>query len=294
MNPTALPLLDWRVCPTGRPDEPLRMQRLEALAARAPGVAHAHRFWLLLHVARGAGVLHLPGQALALQPGQLVLLPPGPVLGWALAAGSRGEVVCFLADYYLASFPAPGLPAGPGPWALVLPPAERAEVPALLRGLARTLAEPNADPAQARAYLHLLLALAFPAAPAPQGGRAAAVARQFAQLLEAHFRTLHAVRDYAARLHLSPDHLCACCRQYLGHPARQLIGARVLAEARHLLGTTGLSVAEVGYALGFEDASHFGRFFRQHAGCSPRAYRQNPALYQKNLENGQLPGRPGG
>jgi AraC family transcriptional activator of pobA len=100
------------------------------------------------------------------------------------------------------------------------------------------------------------------------------VARQFALLLEAHFRTLHAVRDYATRLHLSP--------------VRQLIGARVLAEARHLLGTTGLTVAEVGYALGFEDASHFGRFFRQHAGCSPRAYRQNPALYQKNLENGQL------
>jgi hypothetical protein len=65
----------------------------------------------------------------------------------ALAAGGRGEVVCFLGDYYLASFPAPGLPAGPGPWALVLHPAERTEVPALLRGLARTLAEPAADPA---------------------------------------------------------------------------------------------------------------------------------------------------
>ena len=175
------------------------------------------------------------------------------------------------------------------------PPAERAEVPALLRGLARTLAEPAADPTQARAYLHLLLALAFPAAaPAPLPGRGAAVARQFVQLLEAHFRTLHAVRDYAARLHLSPDHLCACCRQHLGRPARQLIGARVLVEARHLLGTTGLSVAEVGYALGFEDASHFGRFFRQHAGCSPRTYRQNPALGQKNPENDQPPGTGGG
>ncbi len=64
----------------------------------------------------------------------------------------------------------------------------------------------------------------------------------------------------------------------------------MLAEARHLLGTTGLSAAEVGYALGFENASHFGRFFRQHAGCSPRAYRQNPALGQKKPENDQPPG----
>jgi AraC family transcriptional activator of pobA len=35
-----------------------------------------------------------------------------------------------------------------------------------------------------------------------------------------------------------------------------------------------LSVAEVGYLIGFSDPAYFTRFFTRHAGVSPRAYRQ--------------------
>jgi len=38
---------------------------------------------------------------------------------------------------------------------------------------------------------------------------------------------------------------------------------------------TNLSVAEIGYAIGFSDPAYFSRFFTRHAGCSPRAYRRD-------------------
>ncbi|WP_208308464.1 AraC family transcriptional regulator [Hymenobacter defluvii] len=291
MKAPPVSLLDLRVCPTGRPAEPLRMQRLEALAAHAPGQTRAHQFWLLLYVAGGTGRVCLPTQALTLRPGRLLLLPPGTVLAWDLAPTCRGEAVCFAADYYLAQFARPGLPTDLVPHTRDLPPAGRAEVRQLLAHLARALAEPAGAPATARAYLHLLLTLTLAAssspdellAPAPSLGRLA----HFGQLLDAHFRTHKTVRAYAAWLHLTPDHLNALCRRQLGHTAHQLIQARVLAEARHLLRHGALSVAEVGYALGFDDASHFGRFFRRHLGCSPRAYQQNPDYGRQNPETGQ-------
>lgn len=219
------------------------------------------------------------GRPLALRAGQLVLLPPGPVLAWALPTACRGEAVCFAADFYLAQFPAPGLPAGPGPWVRNLPPAEQAEAPGLLRALARTLADPAGEPAKARAYLHLLLTLAVPGAEAASApGRSSEAVRRFGQLLDAHFRAHKTVQAYADLLHLTADHLNVLCRQHLGHTASQLVQARVLAEARHLLRHSALPVGEVGYALGFEDASYFVRYFRQHTGHTPAAFRQNADL----------------
>ena len=44
-------------------------------------------------------------------------------------------------------------------------------------------------------------------------------------------------------------------------------------EARRALLYSNLSVAEIGYALGFADPGHFSRFFTRHAGQSPRAFR---------------------
>jgi AraC family transcriptional activator of pobA len=45
-------------------------------------------------------------------------------------------------------------------------------------------------------------------------------------------------------------------------------------EAQRSLAYTRMSVAEVGYTLGFEDPAYFSRAFRRHYGQSPSEYRQ--------------------
>ena len=278
MKTAPIPLLDVATCPTGRPGATLRLQQLAALAAHAPGTGRAYSFWLLLHVRRGRGCLWLAGQPLPLRAGHLVVLPPGPVVAWELGAACQGEGVCFTADMYLSQFPAPGLPAGPAPRLRYLPPAEQAEVRELLRGLARTLTDPAGRPEKARAYLHLLLTLALAGAATPPPAPRSEAARRFGTLLDAHFRTHKTVRAYADWLHLTADYLNVLCRRQWGRTASQLIRARVLAEARHLLRHLALPVGEVGYAVGFEDASYFVRYFRQHTGQTPAAFRKNPGF----------------
>ena len=46
-------------------------------------------------------------------------------------------------------------------------------------------------------------------------------------------------------------------------------------DARHLLADSTLDIAEIAYAVGFEDRNYFTLQFRKATGCSPRAYRQN-------------------
>jgi AraC family transcriptional activator of pobA len=53
-----------------------------------------------------------------------------------------------------------------------------------------------------------------------------------------------------------------------------MLDQRALLEARRLLRYGSLSVAEVGYALGFTDPAYFSRFFARHVGVSPAAFRK--------------------
>ena len=53
-----------------------------------------------------------------------------------------------------------------------------------------------------------------------------------------------------------------------------LIRQRRLLEAKRLLSHSDLTASEIGYRLRFRDPSYFGRFFRQGAGMTPAAFRE--------------------
>ena len=123
-----------------------------------------------------------------------------------------------------------------------------------------------------------MLELAARHYPAEDPAPAAALSRQqvraFSHLLNEHFRTQKTVAFYAERLHVSPNHLTAICRRVVGHPARDLILARVMAEAQRQLHHSADSVAQLAAALGYDDASYFSRAFKKHVGTTPEAFRR--------------------
>lgn len=106
---------------------------------------------------------------------------------------------------------------------------------------------------------------------------------KFTALVETHYPARHRVAQYAELLHLSPGHLNERVRQLSGQPALAHIRARLVLEAKRYLFHTSLSAAEISFALGFDDPSYFGRFFRRDTGHSPAAYRAaTREMYQQN------------
>lgn len=79
--------------------------------------------------------------------------------------------------------------------------------------------------------------------------------------------------DYAAEMGMSTGHLSRLCRTAKGLSASAYIEACLLQEACRLLAFTQLSVAEIGYRLGFPDPSYFSRRFRMGHGETPSLYR---------------------
>ncbi|WP_256010280.1 helix-turn-helix domain-containing protein [Desertivirga xinjiangensis] len=97
--------------------------------------------------------------------------------------------------------------------------------------------------------------------------------KNFQGKVNEHFREVREVGDYAAMLNISPGHLSEVVKMQSGKPAIKHIHERLVLEARRLLFHTSNSLKEIGFDLGFSDASYFNRFFKRETGVTPAEYR---------------------
>lgn len=118
--------------------------------------------------------------------------------------------------------------------------------------------------------------------PIAEGDRSSALIRTFKQLIEEHFRALlrgqatqvPSVQTLADDMRLHPNYLSTIIKSKTGKTVHDWISQRVLLEAQGLLRSTNLSIKEVAYQLGFNEANYFGKFFKKATGLTPGTYRK--------------------
>ncbi|MDO7886200.1 helix-turn-helix domain-containing protein [Hymenobacter cheonanensis] len=123
-----------------------------------------------------------------------------------------------------------------------------------------------------------------PARPYPAVATNAAerVTNLFMSLLEIQFpvtRPYHEpllknAQDFADRLAIHVNSLNRAVKEVTGRPTTAQIAERLTSEAKLLLHHTDWSVGDIADRLGFEYATYFHRFFKQHTGTTPLAFRQ--------------------
>lgn len=105
--------------------------------------------------------------------------------------------------------------------------------------------------------------------------REEAVCMQFMELLEQHYKQEHSVSFYANRLNLSARYVSVCVKIQTGETAIDAIANRIMEDAKKALRKCDMTISQISYALGFTDPSAFGRYFKIHAGVSPREWRDS-------------------
>jgi AraC family transcriptional activator of pobA len=104
--------------------------------------------------------------------------------------------------------------------------------------------------------------------------------KKFRELIEEQYTEVHDVAAYADQLNISAGYLGEVIKRQSGKNAIELIHERVALEAQRLLFHTDLSIKEISWQLGFEDASYFNRFFKRLIAETPMQYRkQNREMY---------------
>ena len=86
---------------------------------------------------------------------------------------------------------------------------------------------------------------------------------------------LRSAHDFSQRLSIHTNHLNRALKLTTGKTTTELIAERVAAEAKTLLRHTNLSVSEIAFSLGFEDAAHFNHVFKKQTGQAPSGFRKS-------------------
>ncbi|ALE79899.1 AraC family transcriptional regulator [Pseudonocardia sp. AL041005-10] len=245
---------------------------------------HTHDFLTLVHVVRGAGTYRIDGHTWPLGEGDALVIAPGAVVEhpeepesppgelWSVVFPAEAVAPATWQDHPLLA-PFVGRHRGGGQ-RIGVPPADRAIWRARLVDLDDELTRRRDGHAEAaRAHLTLLLvALGRLVDDVPAESGDPLLAAVFA-VVEERFASRLSLRDVAAAVGLTPGHLTTVVRRGTGRTVQQWITERRMREARRLLASTDLPVAEVGARVGYPDPGYFARRFRAAHGVTAATWR---------------------
>ena len=86
---------------------------------------------------------------------------------------------------------------------------------------------------------------------------------------------LPTVQYIAEALNVSPNYLSGLLKVLTGQSTQQHIHDKLMEKAKEKLSTTGLSVSEIAYELGFEHPQSFSKLFKTKTNLSPLEFRQS-------------------
>lgn len=240
---------------------------------------HAHaELNHIFHVSAGGGTMRADEARIAFTAPCLLVVPAGTVHGFQWDLDSTGSVVT-IASSYLAQF----THLDPDLITLFSAPVVMSadgSVDARIRTLGHELAwaAPGHRAAAEAGLLGLLVAVLR--LKGPEQGAAtrptpdAALVARFRERIEGRFRLREPMDAHAAALGVSQRRLRVACAAVARQSPGEMLDQRAILEAKRSLLYGNLSVADVGYALGFADPAYFNRFFTRHAGLSPGAFRK--------------------
>jgi AraC family transcriptional regulator, regulatory protein of adaptative response / methylphosphotriester-DNA alkyltransferase methyltransferase len=106
----------------------------------------------------------------------------------------------------------------------------------------------------------------------------AAIRADFERVLQHQLPEVHHINVYAEQQHVHPTHLSNTIKEQTGLSPCDWINTLYLGEAKRLLATTQLTIAQISEQLSFGEATNFSKYFKKHVGISPKGYRTQLAV----------------
>lgn len=99
--------------------------------------------------------------------------------------------------------------------------------------------------------------------------------KELMQLIVTHYKTERSVGFYAGKLCLTDKYLTRIIREVSGKTISEWIKTALIFDAKSQLKYTRKTIQEISNDLNFPNPSFFGKFFKQHTGMTPKAYRMS-------------------
>ena len=98
---------------------------------------------------------------------------------------------------------------------------------------------------------------------------------KFQNLVSNCYITQKQVSNYADQLFVSANTLNQNVKEITGKSAKEIISEKIILESKKLLQYSNEDIAQIGYNMGFEEPTHFIRFFKNQTSITPKEYRNS-------------------
>lgn len=98
---------------------------------------------------------------------------------------------------------------------------------------------------------------------------------RYVQLVNQHCAEEHNIGFYADKLCISNHYLSSVIKKTSGLTAKQWIDKALITQAKMMLKSTDLQMAQITSRLNFPNPSFFSKYFKHHSGMTPQQYRNN-------------------
>jgi AraC family transcriptional activator of pobA len=196
---------------------------------------------------------------------------------------TSGAAICFTSEFYAMEQNAdllklPFIQNIPIRNELILTPEDKIEIPEIIRHIIKEYKHPvDLHDEMLYAYIRVLLIYIGRIYNRQFNGVALGqrqeLYRRFQSSIEDNYKRIRDVNTYADMLNISVSHLNALIREQTGKTVMMHLHDRQILEAKRLLYSTGMSVKEIAFNLGFRDTSYFNRFFKRITSTTPLEYR---------------------
>tara|TARA_R110002073_G_scaffold11117_19_gene51412 strand:+ start:4693 stop:5712 length:1020 start_codon:yes stop_codon:yes gene_type:complete len=247
--------------------------------------AHSHPDHVqILLIQHGGGTIRIEDRAFDIPTGGLLVIPAAMVHEIAFRPGTDGFVITAATAFVakVAQFDPQFAGILDTPEVFTLLPEQTQACASIFASVLHeytwpSLAQKTAITAEVLRLFVVILRLRADSTPGTVtlSDRDHALLSRYRALIEDHFRTQRSMEFFAAELGITPQRLNQACRKRTGRTASELLHERLIVEAKRTLLFLDQSIAEIGYALGFEDSAYFNRFFARRVGCPPGVYRRS-------------------
>jgi len=296
MQKNNIPVLEFD---RGMDKLPVSVNALNAMAVPEAEGVHRHNYFMLYYVRSGSGQHLIDLDNFPLRGNTIYFVGPGQLHSFKPEQDVDGLAVSFTDEFFCISESNKTLLydtnlffAYNSKHPYQIQDNDVTEIDWLFKKIEQELHQADRFmPDMVRSLLKMIIVKAsrengklYPEAPEQ---RTAQLVRGFLQLLELHFLTHRQVSDYAEMLVITPNHLNEQIKQLTGKSAGEHIRERVVLEAKRYAYYTDASLKETAQYLGFEDESHFSRYFKNETGQTYSEFRKNLAvIYNGRLNTG--------
>lgn len=251
---------------------------------------HSHDFFSIVLFTSGKGAISINNDTYTVQPQTICLIAPNQIHSFEGLNDVDGIIFFFCQDFYVEEFSFIRLlnvfsytsrldqnACGP---CLLLSDKEFSIINSTIESIHyeyETSTTDNNSAVIIRSFLNIMLLKLsdlYESKSERTNKNDSMLIHSLSQLVDSYFIQEQQLEFYSSSLIISDRQLNNICNKHFNCGLKKILQNRLMQEARKLLLSSELSVAEIAYKLNFEDNSYFNKVFKNKIGLTPRRFRE--------------------